>query len=219
MSPLHRYAPFYIAVLGGLAMLPVALWFWPELAIQAVANVFFLVYLALEFMKFPTLTPDFLKKHAASADEPAWVIVAVTFGAVMVAVGSLFVLVNKGGRPNALELGLSLAAVALGWFTIHTMVALHYAHLYWRPNRPGKAGKSASSGRAWRPRLSGESEPGGYDFLYFSLVTGMTAQTSDVAVTKTRMRKLNLLHSVVSFFFNTVLVAAAVNVAVSLAAD
>jgi uncharacterized membrane protein len=47
----------------------------------------------------------------------------------------------------------------------------------------------------------------------------MTAQTSDVAVTKTRMRKLNLLHSVVSFFFNTVLVAAAVNVAVSLAAD
>jgi uncharacterized membrane protein len=219
MSPLHRYAPFYIAVLGGLAILPVVLWFWPELAIQAVANVFFLVYLALEFMKFPTLTPDFLKKHAASADEPTWVIVAVTFGAVMVAVGSLFVLVNKGGRPNALELGLSLAAVALGWFTIHTMVALHYAHLYWRPNRPGKAGKSASTEKHGGLDFPGESEPGGYDFLYFSLVTGMTAQTSDVAVTKTRMRKLNLLHSVVSFFFNTVLVAAAVNVAVSLAAD
>ena len=219
MSPLHRYAPFYIAVLGGLAMLPVVLWFWPELAIQAVANVFFLVYLALEFMKFPTLTPDFLKKHAASADEPTWVIVAVTFGAVMVAVGSLFVLVNKGGRPNALELGLSLAAVVLGWFTIHTMVALHYAHLYWRPNRPGKAGKSASTEEHGGLDFPGESEPGGYDFLYFSLVTGMTAQTSDVAVTKTRMRKLNMLHSVVSFFFNTVLVAAAVNVAVSLAAD
>ena len=47
----------------------------------------------------------------------------------------------------------------------------------------------------------------------------MTAQTSDVAMTKTGMRKLKLLHAVVSFFFNTVLVAAAVNVAVSLAAD
>ena len=44
----------------------------------------------------------------------------------------------------------------------------------------------------------------------------MTAQTSDVAVTKTQIRKLNMLHAVVSFFFNTVLVAAAVNVAVSL---
>ena len=45
----------------------------------------------------------------------------------------------------------------------------------------------------------------------------MTAQTSDVAITSTAMRKVNLLHAIVSFFFNTVLVAAAVNAAVSLA--
>jgi len=48
-------------------------------------------------------------------------------------------------------------------------------------------------------------------------VIGMTAQTSDVGVTTTAMRKVTLLHSIVSFFFNTVLVAAAVNAAVSLA--
>ena len=47
----------------------------------------------------------------------------------------------------------------------------------------------------------------------------MTAQTSDVNVHKDQMRKLKLMHAVVSFFFNTVLVAAAVNVAVSLAAN
>jgi uncharacterized membrane protein len=45
----------------------------------------------------------------------------------------------------------------------------------------------------------------------------MTAQTSDIAITSTGMRKINLLHAIVSFFFNTVLVAAAVNAAVSLA--
>lgn len=45
----------------------------------------------------------------------------------------------------------------------------------------------------------------------------MTGQTSDVAITTTDMRKLTLLHSIVSFFFNTTLVAAAVNTAVSLA--
>lgn len=59
--------------------------------------------------------------------------------------------------------------------------------------------------------------PGGYDFLYFAFVVGMTAQTSDVAVTTTAMRRVTLLHSIVSFFFNTVLVAAAVNAAVQLA--
>lgn len=44
----------------------------------------------------------------------------------------------------------------------------------------------------------------------------MTAQTSDTAITSTAMRRINLIHAIVSFFFNTVLVAAAVNVAVSL---
>ena len=57
----------------------------------------------------------------------------------------------------------------------------------------------------------GTAEPGGYDFLYFAFVIGMTAQTSDIAITSTAMRKINLVHAVVSFFFNTVLVAAAVN--------
>ena len=44
----------------------------------------------------------------------------------------------------------------------------------------------------------------------------MTAQTSDTSVTTPAMRKVTLLHSIVSFFFNTVLVAASVNVAVAL---
>jgi len=46
----------------------------------------------------------------------------------------------------------------------------------------------------------------------------MTAQVSDVQVVTTEMRKLTLLHGVVSFFFNTVFIAMAVNAAVALAA-
>lgn len=222
MSPLRRYAPFYTALACGLATLALAWWFWPALAIQGSANVFFAVYLVLELMKFPRLSPSFLKRHAASTDEPAWIIVAVTFGAVVVAVGSLFVLINKGGKPNALELVLSLTSVALGWFSIHTMTALHYAHLYWRPGDRRREmasghgdGVGAEHGGLDFP---GDDEPSGHDFLYYALVIGMTAQTADVNITRTSMRKLTLLHAVVSFFFNTVLVAAAVNVAVSLAA-
>lgn len=224
MSPLRRYAPFYTALACGLAALAFALWLWPALAIQGSANVFFAVYLVLELMKFPRLSPSFLKKHAASTDEPAWIIVAVTFVAVMVAVGSLFVLINKGGKPNALELVLSLTSVALGWFSIHTMTALHYAHRYWRPgdNRREMASEHEHKDDAGAEHggldFPGDDEPSGHDFLYYALVIGMTAQTADVNITRTSMRKLTLLHAVVSFFFNTVLVAAAVNVAVSLAA-
>jgi uncharacterized membrane protein len=58
--------------------------------------------------------------------------------------------------------------------------------------------------------------PQGWVFLYFATVIGMTAQTADTGITTTQMRRIVLLHSIVAFFFNTVIVAAAVNLAVSL---
>lgn len=217
MKSLRRYAPFYTALACGLATLALALFLQPDLAVQAPANAFFIVYLVLELLKFRDMTPEFLRRHAASTDEPPWVIVAVTFGAVMVTIGSLFLLLNEAGQPDVLELTLALTAVALGWGSIHTMTAAHYAHLYWRPEdgpREADGSKPLHGGLDF----PGDDEPGIHDFLYFALVIGMTAQTSDVDITRSAMRKLTTLHSVVSFFFNTVLVAAAVNVVVSLAA-
>jgi uncharacterized membrane protein len=217
-SILHRrYATFFAAAGSALAALPVCLWLAPQATVQICANILFLVYLLLEVLKLPRLTAAFLKHNAANEDEPTWLIVAVTFMAVVVSVGSLFIVLNSGGQPEWWELSLSLASVALGWLTIHTMAAHHYAYLYWRPGPDRGSGAEAKKAEPRRGLdFPGDDEPGGYDFLYFSLVVGMTAQTSDVAVTKTQIRKLNMLHAVVSFFFNTVLVAAAVNVAVSL---
>jgi uncharacterized membrane protein len=45
----------------------------------------------------------------------------------------------------------------------------------------------------------------------------MTAQVSDVQVKQSAMRRAVLLHGVVSFFFNTVFIAMAVNAGVALA--
>ncbi|HEY3147090.1 MAG TPA: DUF1345 domain-containing protein, partial [Dongiaceae bacterium] len=63
----------------------------------------------------------------------------------------------------------------------------------------------------------GKGDPDAWDFLYFSFVIGMTAQVSDVAVERADLRRLVLFHGVASFFYNTVLLALAVNVAVTLA--
>ena len=97
------------------------------------------------------------------------------------------------------------------------MAAFHYADVYW--DMAGRHDRGKQRHSAYKPPLDfpGGQQPGGYDFLYYSFVIGMTAQTSDTAVTSTDMRKLTLLHSVVSYFFNTVIVAAAINLAVSLA--
>lgn len=219
MIPLgyKRHTPFYIALLCGLAAMPLALWLRPELTIEAGANVFFLVYLALCAVKVRRLTVAFLKKHAARADEPVWAIFAVTIAAALVAVVSLFIVINGSGQPDIWALGLSLASVTLGWMTVHTMFALHYAHRYWEPAARAVGPPADAHNASGGLEFPGTEEPQGYDFLYFGFVIGMTAQTSDVQITTTTMRRLALLHGVVSFLFNTVLVAAAVNVAVSLA--
>jgi uncharacterized membrane protein len=212
-SPLHRHLPFLAGFAAGVAM-SITLWIvHPKAALVGGAITFFVIYLVHTGTRLPYLTANNMKTYAASADEPAGIILLITFGAAVVAVVSLFLVLHSPEAPDPLQLALSLTTVALGWFTIHTMTALHYAHLYWRPEDDPKTKGKRHQGL----EFPGGTEPGVYDFLYFAFVTGMTAQTSDVAITSTPMRKFNLVHGIVSFFFNTVLVAAAVNVVISLA--
>ncbi|MDO9418883.1 DUF1345 domain-containing protein [Pararhizobium sp.] len=213
-TTLH-HKPFYFAAVSGVAALLASLWIVPPLAIEIAAITFFVLYLALTGLKIRHLTAHDLKHRATDTDEPVAIIFAVTLGTVVLSIASLFVLVNSSTPVSGLQIALSLGSVALGWLTVHTMAALHYAHVYWlargrRETSPDAGDKPAGLDFPSTP------DPGVFDFLYFSFVIGMTAQTSDVAITTTTMRKLNLAHAIVSYFFNTVLVAAVVNIAVSL---
>ena len=100
----------------------------------------------------------------------------------------------------------------LGWFVLHTVMAFHYADLHYFDD-PGTP--TMTNGDLDFP---GKGDPGPWDFLYFSFVVGMTCQVSDVQVKTTVMRRAVLGHGVVSFFFNTVFIAMAVNAAVAMAA-
>lgn len=54
------------------------------------------------------------------------------------------------------------------------------------------------------------------DFAYFSFVIGMTFQVSDVQVAEYRLRRFVLLHGLISFFFNTSILALIVNIVAGL---
>lgn len=207
-----RHWPFYTASLCAFTSLPITWFLASSYVLEVAAITFFCVYLIMSGRRLRMMTGKHLKTHARNTDEPEAVIFLVTFGAAATSLASLFFALNGQGTRPTLELALAFASVVLGWATIHVMAAMHYAHVYWVPD---------DSGQAPAPQRGLDfpetSEPGGYDFLYFSFVIGMTAQTSDVAITTTAMRRINLMHAIVSFFFNTVLVAAAVNVAVQLA--
>ena len=216
MFLLRRHMSFYLAAIGGALAFVIAWVLKTPLAPVIGANVFFVLYLSLALCALPKLTPAYLKKHAATADEPIWIIFLVTFATVVVAVVSLFVLVNQKPEADMFSLIVTLSAVPLGWATIHMMTAIHYAHMYWQPEQRSGSDANHSSQYKGGFAFPETPDPSGWDFAYYAFIIGMTAQTSDTNVTNTAMRKVTLLHSIVSFFFNTVLVAAAVNVAVAL---
>lgn len=212
--PMHRHTQFAISAIIGIVALAIALILRAPLAYPIGANAFFAAYVVLVLRLMPKLTGRYLSKNARSADLPVRMIFAITLFVVGVAVGSLFQFINqKGTHPIAIA--FAMLSIPLGWFTIHAMASLHYAHVYWMDGEEVDATtkKKMPVGGLEFP---GGKRPEGWDFLYFSTVIGMTAQTADTGISTTRMRRVVLLHSILSFFFNAVILAAAVNLAVSL---
>lgn len=206
---IRRHRSFAAATAMGFAIAG-ALWpVRPDWAIIAGWDAFFLSFLILGLIVAVRRDNAGLQAWAGE-DEPPALLFLTTAGAAAVAMFYLFREVNRTSH-DPVVLGLVLASVPLGWATLHLMAAFHYARMHFavrraHPDPDGECGLA----------FAGDEAPGGWDFVYFSFVVGMTAQTSDVAVASSQIRRFTLLHSVLSFFFNTVLVAAAVNIAVSL---
>lgn len=182
----------------------------PALSIAISGDCFFLLYLAMTGWFVRGVEPDDLRRLARVDDEGIVLIVIITAAAIALALGSFALLLHEESS-GLWELVVALAAVPLGWFTLHTVMAFHYVHVFY--SEPDDGPESGNAGGLEFP--GGMTEPAMADFLYYSFVVGMTAQVSDVQTTSTAMRRVTLLHGIAAFFFNTVILALCVNVAVS----
>lgn len=104
---------------------------------------------------------------------------------------------------------LSLASVVGSWCLVHTIFTLRYAHLYYNDYTHENSRTKSKPGGLEFP---GDQEPDYLDFAYFSFVVGMTFQVSDVEITSRQIRRLTLAHGILSFVFNTVIVALSINI-------
>lgn len=217
IGPRHirQHGAFYVAVLAGILVWALARQLeWPIPPVLG-GDAFFVIYLAFVAAMRVHMSPGQLRRHAEAEDEGILIIVLLAVAAIVFSLTAIFVLLRQGGQPGAWQLICASASVPLGWVTLHTIAAFHYAHLYYAPSDARSADASpADSGGLQFP---GDDAPDAWDFLYYSFVIGMTAQVSDVQVTGREMRRLTLAHGVLSFFYNTVLIALAVNVAITLA--
>lgn len=237
---LHRHARLATAaaagLLAGLALVGLDL---PDRLLVG-ADLFFVLYIGLTFAWLSGQEATDLRARFADGDEGAPWIAAL---AVLTVAISLYAIVETmlgalgpagpdGGPIGRLRPVLALAAVPLGWITLHTVMSLHYAGIFYRAADGGDAPPAPSEPAASVPApadlashpgdrggldFAGDSpDPGPWDFLYYGFTIGMTAQTSDTAVTTTEMRRLTLVHGVMSFFYNAVIVALAVNAGMAL---
>lgn len=157
----HRHGPFFAAAIAAIIALPVLIALLPDLAAALTAIVFFVVYLTLIGLRVRHLDADRLQASGQNTDEPAPIILAVTLLAAVAALITLFEALNQKQPSGLVDVAVGFAAVILGWFAIHTMFSLHYAHLYWRP---GEKDDDKAVGGLDFPQTD---RPGAWDFLYF----------------------------------------------------
>ena len=160
-------------------------------------------------------TPETMRRRAQALDAGRWLMLIVTS---MAAAASLAAVATLLGNIHDLPRGqvawhVALAAftIVASWIFLHTMYALDYAHGYfYRADHTDRSRPPAGLG------FPGETHPDYWDFLYFAFVVGMTCQVSDVTVQTKPMRRLVLVHGVLAFFYNTVVLALAINITASL---
>jgi uncharacterized membrane protein len=208
---LSRHMRFYISLGLGVATALVTGLAGFDAPLLAGGDIFYLVFLGLCLVMIAGQKPGDLKRRAKTEDEGIGIVLFIILITMAFFTYGVFTALNKKHGIEVPALMLAGIGAPLGWAVLHTVMAFHYADVHYFDD-PDCVGDEKDLS------FPGGGDPGPWDFLYYSFVVGMTAQVSDVQVITTEMRKLTLFHGVVSFFFNTVFIAMAVNAAVALAA-
>jgi uncharacterized membrane protein len=147
----------------------------------------------------------YIRRNAVRQDDGRFLILLVTALGAFASIAAIVFELGASNRSGP-QLALATVTIALSWATVHTAFALHYAHDYYRGAKPG--GLQFPSG-------DHHEKADYWDFVYFSFVIGMTAQVSDVGITDKTIRRTATAHGIISFIFNTALLALMVNIAAS----
>ncbi|RDJ19796.1 DUF1345 domain-containing protein [Bosea caraganae] len=203
--------PRLLIAMGAIALLAILLpseWHWTTRFLVA-WDAGAIVYLGLLTTMIFGEDVEQIKARAAEQDEGALAILIIACLAAAASVAAIGIqLAGLNAVPSdqkGLHLALGGVTILCSWMLVHAFFTLHYAHDFY-------SGDDSRGGLDF----PGDAEPNYVDFLYFSYTIGCTSQTSDIGVTTRQVRIIVLAHSVLSFFFNTSILAFGINVGASL---
>lgn len=195
---------FIAAFLGGtfFALLPDS---W-RLSMRVLCgwDVGALSYIGMAAMVMRDTDPATMRRRATMYDEPQLSFVILTLCAVLASFLAIFLefsAAKTAATGPVLPVALGAFTLAVSWTLTHTMFTMHYAHLHY--------GDGDAAGGIQRPE---KGDPNYTDLLYFSFLIGCATETSDFMSVKSGVRRFMILHSVVAYFFNVVIIALTISV-------
>ena len=212
--PLRRLGslPALVRLLLAAVLAAVVYWLTPAsqhflIHLVAAWDAFALVSLGLLWAAIVTADAAHIRAIVRTEDPGrVWsfvFILAAALASLLAVVALLDVMrTAQHGTPGRYAV-LSVVGVLTAWLLVHTLFTLRYAHLYYDPGQAGGEGVLLFPGA--------DTDPDYLDFAYFSFVIGMTAQTADISISGRLHRRLALLHGLISFGFNTAVVALTVS--------
>ena len=154
---------------------------------------------------------EHLRRNAIAQAEGAAVVLAIVIVAAVASIVAIVVELSEAKAPGAHNavphVLFALATVAGSWLLLPTLFAMNYASLYYRTQH-GSGLQFPDPDKTFKPDYA--------DFLYFSFTIAVASQTADVTISTRPMRRLVLLQAILSFVFNTTILAFTINIAASL---
>jgi uncharacterized membrane protein len=177
-------------------------------------NVGTWLYILLAGLLMHGATSASIERHAKLGDQSRFVVLtlaiiaaAVSLGAILAHLGAVK---EMQGYLKGLHIALAAVTVVSAWSFIHMIFTQHYAHEFFVERESEKGLPEDARGGLRFPMTS---RPIYADFLYYSFVIGCASQTADVETTSAPMRVVTLIHGIISFFFNTTILALTINIA------
>lgn len=194
------------AVIGVAAFFLARPWAGVATSVIAAWDSFALVLLGLIWIALFSSGIDHIRYRARTQDLSRSLIFVFTIGGACASIFAVVFLLSAGkDTPHiGIHAALSILAVLGSWTLVHTMFTMRYAHSYYGDgNRDSKPDGGLE--------FPDDDNPDYLDFAYFSFVIGMTCQVSDVQITSKSLRSLALIHGLLCFGFNTVILALTIN--------
>lgn len=206
----RKHPRLWIAVLVGAGIFLLLPGQWLLISRILVSwNVGVTLFLLLIFTWMTRMSPELICSHYIDEDESAPFILAVVVMAALLSVVAivqpLATLKHVAGTARLAHMVLAALTLLNSWLLVPTMFTTHYADMFY------------SVAEDDRPlQFPSTSRPAFWDFAYFSFTIAAACQTSDVSTTNQAVRKVVIVHTLVSFFFNASILGFAINVTAGL---